>query len=435
VAWVAVVGTLVILGAGGVALAPERAAAEAPKATITVWYPAGQVTAGAAHFGDKTLFADFEAKSGVKVEAVGIDYDTMIQKIFAAAAAKALPDILFVDQSWLPGFLKEEMLEPVADASAKRWMAAVSPEIVELSDYGKGRMWGYPQYGIDVYGLTWNKDHFKEAGLDPEKPPRTWDEFREYAKKLTKRDAQGNITRVGYAIRHTGHPHGVVHKHLWAIWGSGADLIDTPLALRGGKSLMNNDGGRAALKVVQDMLTVDKSTSLNFPDPRAAFLKGIASMQISETVSIRARQPKEAPGLKWGVALPPLRKAGDKPVTNLNAWMYVVPKQAKNKALAWQTIEWVNSEEKDYELCKKYDATPRYKANWDKEPFRADPYGQALKAMYPHGRKYPINLALNGIMDAVGGAIQKVWHNEATTEVALADAERLANKAIADAAK
>ncbi len=427
VAWAAGVGALAIL--------LGQAAAETPRATITLWYPAGQVTAGAAHFADKEIFAAFERANNVKVEAVAVDYDTMIQKIFAAAAAKITPDILFVDQSWLPGFLKEDMLEPVAGASAKKWLAAVSPEIVELSDYGNGQMWGYPQYGIDVYGLTWNKDHFKEAGLDPEKPPKTWEEFREYAKKLSKRDAQGNITRVGYAIRHTGHPHGVVHKHLWAIWGGGADLVDTPLALRGGKTVISNEGGRAALKLVVDMLTVDKSTSLNFPDPRAAFLKGIASMQISETVSIRARQPKEAAGLKWGVALPPLRRAGDKPVTNLNAWMYTVPRAAKNKALAWQAIEWINSEAKDYDLCKKYDATPRYRVNWDKEPFRSDPYGQALKAMYPSGRKYPINLGLNGIMDAVGGAIQKVWHNEATIEQALAEAERLANKAIADAAK
>jgi ABC-type glycerol-3-phosphate transport system substrate-binding protein len=38
--------------------------------TITLWYPAGDITAGAAHFSDKTLFADFEAKTGIKVEAV-----------------------------------------------------------------------------------------------------------------------------------------------------------------------------------------------------------------------------------------------------------------------------------------------------------------------------------------------------------------------------
>jgi ABC-type glycerol-3-phosphate transport system substrate-binding protein len=403
--------------------------------TITLWYPAGDVTAGAAHFSDKTLFTDYEKKNNVKVEAVALDYDTMQQKIFAAAAGKNIADILFIDDSWVPGFLKEEMLEPVADAKAKAWMDAVSPEIRTLSDYGQGRMWGYVQYGIDVYGLTWNKDQFKEVGLDPEKPPKTWDEFRDYAKKLTKRDAQGNITRVGYAIRHVGQPHGVVHKHFWAIYGAGAALIDTPLALRGGKYMVNTPGGKAALQLVLDMLDVDKSTSLNFPDPRAAFLKGIASMQISETVSIRARQPKEAPDLKWGMALPPVPKAGDKPATNLGGWLYSVPKQAKNKADAWKLIEWLNSSEKDYELCKQFGASPRYKANWEKEPFKSDSYDQGLKQLYPYGIKLPINLGFNGIMEATGNAIQKVWHHEATADAALAEAERLANKAIADAAK
>jgi ABC-type glycerol-3-phosphate transport system substrate-binding protein len=135
------------------------------------------------------------------------------------------------------------------------------------------------------------------------------------------------------------------------------------------------------------------------------------------------------------MALPPVPKAGDKPVTLLGAWLYSVPKQAKNKPLAWQAIEWINSVEKDYELCKKYDASPRYKANWDKEPFKSDPYDQGLKQLYPYGRKLPINLGLNGVMDAVGGAFQKVWHHEAPLEAALAEAEQQANKALAEAAK
>ena len=210
-------------------LIPTVALAGAAKKTITLWYPAGDITAGAAHFADKTLFADFEQKTGIKVEPVALDYDTMQQKIFAAAAGKNIADILFVDDSWMPGFLKEEMLEPVADAKAKALLDAVSPEIRTLSDYGKGRVWGYVQYGIDVYGLTWNKDQFKEVGLDPEKAPKTWAEFRDYAKKLVKRDAQGNITRVGYAIRHVGQPHGVVHKHFWAIYGRGPRSSTTPL--------------------------------------------------------------------------------------------------------------------------------------------------------------------------------------------------------------
>ena len=86
-------------------LASRRAWGQAK--TVTLWYPAGDITAGAAHFTDKTFFAPFESKTGVKVEAVGLDYDTMQQKIFAAAAAKNVGDVLFVDGSWVPGFLKE----------------------------------------------------------------------------------------------------------------------------------------------------------------------------------------------------------------------------------------------------------------------------------------------------------------------------------------
>ncbi len=411
-----------------------------PKTTLTLWYPAGDIAAGpVSPFSDPNLFAPFTATSGIKVELVAVDYDTMVQKIFTAAAGRNIADILFIDTSWLPGFLKEELLEQVDPAKAKRWLASVAVDIVQLSDYGNGTMWGYPQMGYDVYGLTWNKAQFKEVGLNPDKPPTNWDELRDYSKKLAKRDAAGNLTRVGLAIRHVGNPQGTVHKFTWALWGAGADIIDNPNLLRGGKPAFNNDGGRAALKLIVDMLNVDKSTSTNFPDPRAAFLSGIASMQISETVSIRTRQPKEAPNMPWmtgwGMTLPPVRKAGDKPGTLLGGWLFTVPKVAKNKEAAWKAIEWLNTEVNDYNIAKKYDLTPRYKTNWAKEPFKSDSYDQGLLKLAPYGRKLPINLGLNGVLDNLGFAIQKALHGEASPEAALAEAERLAQKAIDDAKK
>ena len=48
--------------------------------------------------------------------------------------------------------------------------------------------------------LYWNKELCKEAGLDPEKPPKTWAEQLEFAQKLTKRDAAGNVTQWGIQI-------------------------------------------------------------------------------------------------------------------------------------------------------------------------------------------------------------------------------------------
>jgi ABC-type glycerol-3-phosphate transport system substrate-binding protein len=223
------------------------------------------------------------------------------------------------------------------------------------------------------------------------------------------------------------------------LWGAGADLVDNPDTLRGGKVMFNNQAGRTALNLMLNMLNVDKCTSLNFPDPRAAFLKGIASMQISETVSIRARQPKEAPnmpwGSGWGMTPPPAAKTGSKPVTLLGGWLFSVPKSAKNKAMAWKAIEWLNSEANDYAMAAKYGMTPRYKRNWTKEPFKSDGYDQALLNIARYGRRYPLNLGLDAIMEALGASIQKAAHGEATVDQALAEAEQQGNKAIADAAK
>src|SRR5690606_2811900 len=56
---------------------------------------------------------------------------------------------------------------------------------------------GMPQTSSGAwYLLFWNKAHFREVGLDPEKPPTTWSEFVEYAEALTKKSGD-TIERVG----------------------------------------------------------------------------------------------------------------------------------------------------------------------------------------------------------------------------------------------
>lgn len=60
-----------------------------------------------------------------------------------------------------------------------------------------GKYYGLPFVNYN-WGLYYNKDLFKAAGLDPEKPPKTLDELKDYAQKLTKVDASGNITQLGW---------------------------------------------------------------------------------------------------------------------------------------------------------------------------------------------------------------------------------------------
>ncbi len=55
--------------------------------------------------------------------------------------------------------------------------------------------------------LYWNKELFKEAGLDPNKPPTSWAELKDMATKLTKKDATGKVTQYGVQIPSSGFPY------------------------------------------------------------------------------------------------------------------------------------------------------------------------------------------------------------------------------------
>ena len=83
------------------------------------------------------------------------------------------------DQAWLDGFYEGFM------------------ENSRLPD-GNG---GYTVYSIpwqrSTIILYWNKEAFREAGLDPETPPRTWEELEEFSAKLVQTDDEGNVTRYG----------------------------------------------------------------------------------------------------------------------------------------------------------------------------------------------------------------------------------------------
>src|SRR5690606_23732240 len=72
----------------------------------------------------------------------------------------------------------------------KKWLASFFPAFMLNSQTG-GKTWGVP-FQRSTIVLYWNKELFKEAGLDPETPPANWTEQVEFAKKLTK-DGQWGI--------------------------------------------------------------------------------------------------------------------------------------------------------------------------------------------------------------------------------------------------
>ncbi|HYP82521.1 ABC transporter substrate-binding protein [Variovorax sp.] len=87
----------------------------------------------------------------------------------------------------------------------KAWMDSFYPAFMQNSRTG-GKTWGIPFQRSTVV-MYWNKDAFKEAGLDPDKAPATWAELKAAATRLTKKDADGKVSQWGVQIPASGFPY------------------------------------------------------------------------------------------------------------------------------------------------------------------------------------------------------------------------------------
>lgn len=158
-----------------------------------------------------TMAADFEKENpGIKVKPIySGSYQDTITKVLTALKGGDAPQLsvllsvdmfTLIDEDAIVPF--DEMAKTDAD---KAWMKGFYPGFMENSQTG-GKTWGIPFQRSTVV-MYWNKELFKEAGLDPEKPPQSWAEFVEMGKKLTKRDAAGNVTQWGVQVPSSGFPY------------------------------------------------------------------------------------------------------------------------------------------------------------------------------------------------------------------------------------
>ncbi len=144
----------------------------------------------------QTLFDKYTAVSGVKVEVTApVEED----KILPALTGSNPPDILVLSGGDLvKSYFGEGMVEELT--------SAIQTGDIDLDDFFPAPLEQCKMgdkilclpWGTDMYALFWNKDMFEAAGLDPETPPATMEELAEFADLLTGRDADGNLTQLGF---------------------------------------------------------------------------------------------------------------------------------------------------------------------------------------------------------------------------------------------
>lgn len=280
--------------------------------------------------------AAFEEENNCKVEVTAFPYNELRDKLLAALAGGEGPDILLMDQIWVGQYAAAGFVEPIDEQLAASG--------IKHEDFFEGA-WGASTYLGQTYGvpfdvgvwamLYYNKDMFREAGLDPELPPKTWDEFLEYGKKLTNGDKYGTAVWVG-----TG--------------DSGVCMVDAFTFSAGGKiveddnsaALLNSEAGVKALNFWNDMVAISPPGAVGRgeEDSLKLFTSGQVAMCLygewgQDTIATRA------PEMDYGVALLPVPEEDAVSIGTFGGWLTGINKKCENKELAWKFIEYTSQKE------------------------------------------------------------------------------------------
>jgi len=204
--------------------APQEPASEpAPQkdpVTIQFWhiYSDGEIKA----LMDE-LIAEFEAKYPyITVDQLGVSFWDYWTKLTTAVAGGSGPDLALNEIGNVGARAGTGTLVNL-DKYIQRDnydLSQLFPVLVEQSKW-EGSFYQMP-FESDVRLLYYNKAAFREAGLDPEKPPQNWDEWAEYAEKLTKMNG-GLIDRIGFSPA-------LGNMYMWTLaWTNGGDFWDDDL--------------------------------------------------------------------------------------------------------------------------------------------------------------------------------------------------------------
>jgi multiple sugar transport system substrate-binding protein len=145
---------------------------------LLVWYWGEQEAAGMKKFfeGQVEEYNASDRDGAGEVKAVLQESDTLYTAFRTAAEAENGPDVQFfwggtqaLEDVWMGH------VEPLSEHVSKEFLDQLDTD-ARRETYWNGEQWGMPFYQI---GTAWayNKKMFAKAGLDPETPPATWDDF------------------------------------------------------------------------------------------------------------------------------------------------------------------------------------------------------------------------------------------------------------------
>ncbi len=325
-------------------------------------------TTGTQHEAATELVRRFnESNREYYVEQVDIPYTQIHDKMLRATAGGVPPDVAVFDRYRVASYAARNAFIPLdelakGEVQAKDFFKAPWEEC-----FYDGRMYAVP-YDTDVRILYYNRALFRQAGLDPNRPPRTWKELQACSDAIKKRrEGSSRLERVGYLPIYGN----VGSLYLYG-WQKGGEFMSPD----GRRATLNDPNNVAALTWVRDFIAKDGLESLMTlqqgfgPEAQNPFITGKIAMVVWDVgaVDIIKRYGRH---LDWATAPCPYADDGV-PATWSGGFSLVLPRGTRNVEGAWAFCKHILS-----------DASQRHMAGYsDKLPARRESADESLYEKY-----------------------------------------------------
>ncbi|OGP58626.1 MAG: hypothetical protein A2V65_09435 [Deltaproteobacteria bacterium RBG_13_49_15] len=286
---------------------------------------------------------EFTKITGIELKYESIPYSETLEKhMIALSTGSRTYDLLNIDNLWFPQYVS--YLRPLDDYMKNPKLADPNfdvkdfvPEVLQGYQW-EGKTYSFPE-GYFFPVLIYRKDLFEKHGLTG--PPKTYQEFYEYAKKLTEKEGG---TTVVYGATEQGQRTGIFDELCTPYWGKGGQLFDKKL-----KPIFDNQDMLNVLTIYQKIYTEGLapagSTDFELGEAAAFFAQGKAAMMWNwSMMGADLEDPsKSKVAGKLGYTM--------FPKDNPKAVHYVreastglcIPKTATNKEAAFLFVQWLNS--------------------------------------------------------------------------------------------
>ncbi len=349
------------------------------------------------------------------------------EKLLAAIAGGVPPEANYFDRFVVGSWAARDSLTMLDDLAAA---AGVTED-----DYFNFA-WQEANYEGHLYALPWdtddrffyyNKELFREVGLDPDKPPTTIAEVDEYAEKLTKADEAGKLERIGFI---PWYGQGWLYTWGWVFGGDFYDEENHKITANDPKIVAALDW-MASYAEKYDVTAIESFSKAFGGEAMNPFIIGQIAMQETGDWTL-ANLKRYAPDLDYGVVANPSPPGGEKDSTWAGGWSHVIPAGIKGEKLeaAWEFISWFCGEYAQREYCKDTYHIPTNKKAAEDPYFYEDPKHALAMSLLPTAHWRPVIPEGDMMWNELREAQDYARYGQKTAQQALDDVTANVQKAL-----